>query len=95
MPQRLDVLVAKTMSDGKTFWTRVGSAWTKDDGPGFTMLFDALPVPTKNSRTGDYEIRCVAMVPREQHAERDRDHAGERRAKRQADAGGPDDDIPF
>lgn len=94
MPQRLDVLVAKTMGDGKTFWTRVGSAWTKDDGSGFTIIFDALPVPTKNTRTGDYEIRCVAMVPREQYA--DRDPQGERRTKRQADAGGPiDDDIPF
>jgi hypothetical protein len=93
MTQRLDVVVAKTMGNGKTYWTRVGSAWMKDDGPGFTLIFDALPVPTKNTKTGEYEIRCVGMVPREQHAERD--PSSDRRSKRQADAGGPSDDIPF
>jgi hypothetical protein len=90
MTQRLDVLVAKTMGDGKTFWTRVGSAWMKDDGPGFTLIFDALPVPTKNTKTGDYEIRCVGMVPRE----RDSDPSSDRRAKRKADAD-LSDDVPF
>ena len=28
----------------KTFWTRIGSVWSHQDGEGFTIRLDALPV---------------------------------------------------
>jgi hypothetical protein len=29
---------------GKSFWTRIGSAWLHKDGKGFNIQLDALPV---------------------------------------------------
>ena len=30
--------------DAKAFWTRIGSAWSHDDGKGFTILADVIPL---------------------------------------------------
>jgi hypothetical protein len=29
---------------GKTFWTRIGSAWAHKDGKGFSIQLDAIPL---------------------------------------------------
>jgi hypothetical protein len=31
-------------SKDKSFWTRIGAAWDHDDGKGFTLQLDLLPV---------------------------------------------------
>jgi hypothetical protein len=38
----------------KSFWTRIGAAWTHEDGKGFTLNLDLVPV------NGD---RVVLRVP--------------------------------
>ena len=41
--QRFDVLVSRESKDGKRFYTKVGSAWSRDDG-GMSVKLDALPL---------------------------------------------------
>jgi hypothetical protein len=31
-------------SDSKSFWTRIGAAWDHEDGKGFTLQLDLVPV---------------------------------------------------
>ncbi|MBZ9944504.1 hypothetical protein LB533_25755 [Mesorhizobium sp. BR1-1-13] len=31
-------------ADSKSFWTRIGAAWDHDDGKGFTLQLDLVPV---------------------------------------------------
>lgn len=60
---RYDLLTAReyTTKNGeiKKSWTKVGSAWDRDGG-GFSMTFDALPLPDK-----DGQVRVLAAVPKE------------------------------
>ncbi len=30
--------------NGKSFWTRIGAAWTHEDGNGLTLRLDLIPV---------------------------------------------------
>jgi hypothetical protein len=39
---------------GKSFWTRVGCAWQHQDGKGFNILLDTLPI------TGSITLRAAA-----------------------------------
>ena len=63
MNTRLDICTPRKSKDGKTFWTKIGTAWQSDKG--IQLVFDALPLP-------DSEGRCVANLfepkPREQAA---------------------------
>ena len=36
--------VRKSSSGGKGFWSRIGAAWVHNDGKGFNLQLDALPV---------------------------------------------------
>ena len=36
--------VTKTANDGKGFWTAIGSAWAHQDGKGFNVNLDYLPL---------------------------------------------------
>ena len=36
--------VREASGKGKSFWTRIGSAWLHKDGKGFNVQLDALPV---------------------------------------------------
>lgn len=60
---RFDIATPRKAKDGKTFWTKIGTAWQSDKG--IQLVFDALPLP-------DNEGRCVANLfepkPREQTA---------------------------
>jgi len=38
-----DIFVVREGKD-KSHWTKIGAAWTNEDGQGLTLLFDALPV---------------------------------------------------
>lgn len=56
--KRYDICTPRKNRDGKTFWTRIGTAWEGDKG--IQLVFDALPLP-------DAEGRCAANLfePRE------------------------------
>lgn len=82
MSERYDVMTAREGKDGKTYWTKIGVMFPNRNGGGFSIAFEALPVP--QLRDGKIEVRAVAMVPREKQ---DRP-AG-------AGAGPMDDSIPF
>lgn len=58
MSKRFDICTPRAGKDGKTFWTRIGTAWQGDKG--IQLVFDALPLP-------DNEGRCTANLfePRE------------------------------
>ena len=34
-------------SNGKKYWTRIGAAWPHDDGQGFNLQLEALPLDGK------------------------------------------------
>lgn len=53
MSTRFDICTPRKSKDGKTFWTRIGTAWQSDKG--IQLVFDALPLP-------DAEGRCVANL---------------------------------
>jgi len=57
-PHRV-VVPRKDEKSGKTYWTRIGSAWKRDNG-GLSIILDALPIgrelmvfpPDDNERGG-------------------------------------------
>ena len=86
---RYDIVSPRKGKDDKTRWFKVGAAFPRDKG-GFSLTFDALPLP-------DAEGRVTLMMWEAQ----DRDMlnmGGQRDAARQAPAGRSvdlDDEIPF
>jgi hypothetical protein len=34
----------RDIADGKSFWTRIGSAWAHQDGKGFNIQLDVAPL---------------------------------------------------
>jgi hypothetical protein len=48
MSTRKDICTPRTGKDGKTYWTRIGTAWENDKGT--QLVFDALPIPDKEGR---------------------------------------------
>jgi hypothetical protein len=56
---RLDACVPRKKKDGGTYWVKIGSIWTKDDG-GVSMEFDALPLPDESGR-----VVVKGFVPKE------------------------------
>jgi hypothetical protein len=97
MAQRYDLLTAREYGDGKTAWTRVGVAFENRDGNGFSLQFEALPLPSID-RDGKLQVRVLMRVPR------DRDDAPPERAPRPPARAAPpprdtlgldDSEIPF
>lgn len=79
---RYDLISPRTRKDGKTFWIKVGSGFSKDGG-GFSLVFDALPLPDAEGN-----VRVLMSEPREQQ--------GQQRQERQAAQDPSDtDSIPF
>ncbi len=66
--------------DGKTYWTRIGTMFPMKGKDGFSMTFNALPIP--QLKDGQIEVRAVAFPPK--------DDNGGNRARR--DDG---DEVPF
>jgi len=56
MAERLDICTPRASRDGKTYWTKIGTAWKGDKG--IQLVFDALgqggftPAP-RNTRQDD------------------------------------------
>lgn len=79
--KRYDISTPRSSKDGKTYWTRIGTAFQSDKG--IQLIFDALPL-------SDSEGRCVASLfePREREATSARQPQSGRRNDL-------DDDVPF
>lgn len=89
MSTRFDIMTPRKSRDGKTFWTRIGTAWQGDKG--IQLVFDALPLP-------DAEGRCVANLfePRERDAPRGAPLPREQRISTNVDLTDLDGDgVPF
>jgi len=63
---RLDAMIAVdyTTSSGenKTRWTKLGTAWPAKTGTGYSIVLDALPLPSM-SRDGKLECRILLREP--------------------------------
>lgn len=64
MADRYDLLTARKGRDGRSFFTKVGVMFANRNGDGFSLSFEALPIPTLNDE-GVLETRVLAMVPRD------------------------------
>lgn len=86
---RYDLISPRPRKDGKTFWTKIGAAFPRDKG-GFSLTFDALPLPDAEGR-----VTLLMTEPKERQQQGDhqpRDHAREVREMEQSVMG---DEIPF
>lgn len=89
MAKRYDLITGREGSDGKTHWTKIGSAWAKDDGDSFSLTFDALPIPDKGGA-----VRVLMKVPYDRDATAAGRASPDRAVKPPAiDIG--DDETPF
>lgn len=61
MAKRLEIKQPRAGSNGKTFWTKLGTAWVADNG-NISLVFDALPLPALNDK-GVLETRAMLMEP--------------------------------
>jgi hypothetical protein len=83
---RMDVIVGRE-SNGKTYWTKIGSAWPNDKG-GFSITLDALPLPNAE---GVCRMLVVEPKPRDEAPAQ----SNSARAKQAMGGAGIDDEIPF
>ncbi len=58
---RFDLISPRPRKDGKTFWVKIGAAFPRDKG-GFSLVFDALPLPDTEGRVS---LLMVEPTPRE------------------------------
>jgi len=59
---RLDIMQPRAGSDGKTYWTKLGSAWPAKTGSGYSLTFEALPMQSLNEK-GQLECRVLLREP--------------------------------
>jgi len=63
---RLDAMIATdyvtSNGDSKTRWTKIGTAWPAKQGAGYSIVLDALPLPSM-SRDGKLECRILLREP--------------------------------
>lgn len=63
--ERLDAMTVRE-SNGKSFWTKIGVAFPAKQGPGWTVLLDAVPAPTE----GQFKIILrEPLPPRDQQSQ--------------------------
>ena len=60
---RFDIVQPRAGRDGKTFFTRIGTAWPLDKG-GYRLVFDALPIASLN-RDGGIETTALLFPPKD------------------------------
>ena len=58
---RMNLISPRPGKDGKTFWHKVGSAFSRDAG-GWSIVFDSLPLPDKEGRV---TVLMVEPKPRD------------------------------
>lgn len=87
---RLDIMQPRQSGDGKTYWTKLGSAWPAKQGTGYSLTFEALPLQSLNDK-GQLECRVLLREPLPP-----RDGAAPARAPaRQSVADDLNDDVPW
>ena len=97
---RLDAMIAREYTDrdgnSKTAWARIGTAWPAKQGAGYSIVLDALPLPSM-SRDGKLECRILLREPLPARDDAPRGNGTPARTKpSQFDApDGLDDEIPF
>ena len=62
MADRYELKTPRQGSDGKTYWTKIGVLFPMKEKDGFSLSFEALPIPQLNDK-GVLEVRAVAMPP--------------------------------
>ncbi|MDB6454743.1 hypothetical protein [Falsirhodobacter sp. 20TX0035] len=92
--QRFDLISPRPRKDGKTNWVKIGAAFPRDKG-GFSLVFDALPLP-------DAEGRVTVLMTEPKPREDDRGQQEPRGGNGYGAGGRPsgrsndfDDEIPF
>lgn len=73
----------RAKNSDKTYFTKVGVAFTNNSGDGFTLSFEALPLPDAEGQTR------VLMMPAKPKEDREHPRQGNRPAARDEDS------IPF
>lgn len=63
MAQRYDLLIVREDQNGKSWWTKIGAGFENRSGDGFSLVFEALPIPDKKG-----EVRVVMKVAAERPA---------------------------
>jgi len=81
---RYNLSTPRESKDGKTYWTKIGSAWPTKDGQGFSIVLDALPLNGK----------LLMSLPKDK-SEYDQTPHNEAKANGYQPQLIPDDDIPF
>lgn len=84
---RYDACVGRKGKDGKTYWTKIGSAFPSKQGDGLNVVLDALPMPN-----GEGQAWISLFVPRDKN---DAKPAAAKRAAAADNADDMDDGIPF
>lgn len=79
MSKRYDICTPREGSQGKTFWTRIGTAFENEKG--IQLIFDALPLPDSKGR-----VVANLFEPRQQQGNTQ---------QRQPAYVGPQEDSPF
>jgi hypothetical protein len=85
---RYDLLSPREDRSGKTRWNKVGAAFPRDAG-GFSLVFDALPLPDKE---GNVRLLMSEAKPRDEYQRRE--EPPQRQGRREAPSD-IDDSIPF
>lgn len=62
MTNRYDAVISRKDRDGKTRYTKIGSAFPAKNGDGFNIVLDALPMPNSE---GQAWISLFVPKPRE------------------------------
>lgn len=60
MADRLDALTVRESND-KSYWTKIGVAWSNKSGPGYIVRLDAMPAPTE----GQFVIHLREPLPKD------------------------------
>ncbi len=94
MADRYELKTARTGTDGKTYWTKIGTMFPMKEKDGFNLIFDALPTPGIDDR-GQIATRVTAWEPY-----KDDGISSHNRSKADGFQTGPkveeiDDEIPF
>jgi len=92
MTKRFDLISPRPNKSGKTYWLKIGAAFPLDKG-GFSLVFDALPLPDAEGR-----VSVLMKEPMDKDgSNRDSAPSGDPAASQDAvgDDGMPDDSIPF
>ena len=47
---KLNAFTAVKTNSGSTYWHKVGAAWPNNNGNGYTVIFDSLPLPNDEGK---------------------------------------------